>query len=90
VAGGDVACWGDNEGGALGNGWTSDPNAANVGLAKPASVVELSSAVAVAAGLDFTCALVGGGQVACWGLNGDGQRGNGTLTDSPTPVFVQF
>jgi alpha-tubulin suppressor-like RCC1 family protein len=89
--GGGVACWGDNQGGALGDGTASDPNAANIGVATPVSVVDLPlNPAAIAGGLDFTCALVADGKVVCWGLNGDGQLGNGTLTDSATPVFVQF
>ncbi len=42
----------------------------------------------VAAGSYHTCIVNDSGAVQCWGLNGSGQLGNGTLTTSKTPVAV--
>jgi RHS repeat-associated protein len=42
----------------------------------------------VAGGEGFTLALRGDGQISAWGGNGAGQLGNGTTTNSTTPVQV--
>lgn len=47
----------------------------------------LSSVTDIAAGPEHVCA-VAGGLVTCWGNNGFGQLGDGTLTDRTTPVLV--
>ena len=80
---GRVECWGSNSSGQLGNGnANAQPNA-------QATVVPgINSAVAVSAGDQFSCAVLADGTVRCWGANGSGQLGNGTLDASPFPVIV--
>jgi alpha-tubulin suppressor-like RCC1 family protein len=79
---GGVKCWGANYSGALGDG-TEDRRFA------PVEVSGLSSGVtAVAAGHDYSCALLGTGGVKCWGSNASGQLGDGTGVDRFTPVNV--
>jgi len=51
-------------------------------------VVDLPPAVAIAAGNDHSCALSVAGGVWCWGYNGDGQLGDGSLATRPRPVEV--
>lgn len=79
---GGAACWGNNDSGQLGNGSLT---AATMRV----NVVGLHSGVlAVASGVDHSCALLQGGTVKCWGYNRFGQLGNDSTEDSPVPVDV--
>ena len=55
----------------------------------PVDVLGLSSGVgAIASGALHTCAVLTSGGLRCWGLNGEGQLGDGSLTQRLTPVEV--
>ena len=81
---GGVTCWGYNAKGQVGDGSTTDRST-------PVDVTGLTAGVRrVAAGYFDTCAVtnVPGGVVNCWGDNSWGQLGDGTTTNSSTPVAV--
>ncbi|MBK7791209.1 MAG: fibronectin type III domain-containing protein [Betaproteobacteria bacterium] len=52
------------------------------------ALVPLDGALSVVAGDRFTCATTSSSGLRCWGLNGDGQLGDGTGTTRLTPVGV--
>lgn len=86
TGGGEVYCWGDNTYGQLGDGTTISR-----GHPVTASLVNGNAhgAVALALGLDFTCALMDDGSVQCWGHNNLGQLGDGTTMDRHQPVVTE-
>lgn len=90
---GEVHCWGQNIFGQLGNGNREGPQFCT-GLIScslvPVEVGNRLPATALSAGEYHTCALLEGGTVECWGLNDEGQLGDGTDDDRDVPVQVEF
>jgi alpha-tubulin suppressor-like RCC1 family protein len=83
VAGG-LKCWGDNFYGSIGDGTSVTE------VLTPVNVSEMTAGVSsITAGSDHTCALLGTGEVKCWGHNGTGQIGDGTQVNRRTPVLVR-
>ncbi|MGH1491992.1 MAG: RCC1 domain-containing protein, partial [Acidimicrobiales bacterium] len=85
---GRVNCWGYNGAGGLGDGTNTDSSTPVVVQAVGGGG-ELTRVKQITAGVDQTCALLTNGRVTCWGSNVDGELGDGTNTDSNTPVVVQ-
>jgi alpha-tubulin suppressor-like RCC1 family protein len=81
-ANGNVACWGANDAGQVGDGSIGGNRLSPANLPVPVNVV------GIAAGEAHTCAVLANGTANCWGLNSSGQLGNGLVTNSPRPVVV--
>jgi alpha-tubulin suppressor-like RCC1 family protein len=82
---GTIWAWGANTFGQLGNGTSGDGTESDI----PVKVVNIGTGVKqIAAGGDFSLALMNNGTVKSWGRNEDGQLGNGTDTprNKPGPV----
>ena len=82
IADGSVQCWGNNTDGQATGTLQSG------GGASPAAVAGITSAIAVSAGGQHTCALLKDGTVRCWGSNSNGQLGNGNTSASGPPTAV--
>lgn len=87
LSGGRVVAWGLNKDGQLGNGRAANEKTpvyvADVGVSG-----RLPGAVRVAAGGFHSLALLSDGRVVAWGLNSQGQLGDGTTKKRKTPVYV--
>ena len=85
-------CWGHNYRGQLGAGSGSSSGYTSI----PAVVKDLgpgtTSSVSCGFGAEWTCAILKGGSVKCWGNNGDGQLGQGTISLDPVtdPIAVDI
>jgi hypothetical protein len=83
TSGGAAYCWGNNYGGYLGDGSTTNSST-------PVAVVGGLTFAAVSAGDDHTCGVTTSGAAHCWGFNDYGQLGNGAADRLPhtNPVAV--
>lgn len=87
LSSGTVECWGSNYYGQLGRN-------SRISNSDPQPVLNISSAWQLAVGKFHACVLItssnpGTDDIQCWGLNKDGQLGNGTNENSLIPVFVK-
>lgn len=83
TTGGDLYCWGSNLDGRLGTGGA----ATNFGLPQPVSGI--TNLTDIQCQGEFSCALHKSGSVYCWGLNDEGQMGNGVRAGMhATPELV--
>jgi alpha-tubulin suppressor-like RCC1 family protein len=80
-----MRCWGYNFFSQLGDGKTHDEEQFST---VPVTVIGITDAVAVMTGYSYSCAVLAGGTVKCWGGNDSGQLGVGSFKDSKTPTAV--
>jgi alpha-tubulin suppressor-like RCC1 family protein len=85
-----VRCWGTSRG-ALGKGadLSDSPLPEPVVDESGEAGTQLSGVTRITAGQFHACALIADGGARCWGLNGDGELGNGSVDPTPAPVPVR-
>jgi alpha-tubulin suppressor-like RCC1 family protein len=81
---GNAQCWGANIYGQVGDG----TNGTGSNRATATAVIGLTDAVAISAGELYTCALKSNGSAVCWGYNGSGQLGDGTIGNFRTTTVA--
>ena len=87
LSAGTVNCWGRNHKGQLGNGTTSN-SSTPVEVVSSLGGSSLSGSTSLSLGVDHSCVLLSTGTVNCWGQNAYGHLGDGTTSNSSTPVEV--
>ena len=84
---GTIKCWGVNDYGELGDGSTTD-RSTPVQVKGVGGTCTLSNVTQISGGGYHSCVLLVGSTVECWGDNEYGQLGDGSTSDSWTPISV--
>jgi len=82
---GQVVCWGDNSRGQLG-----DSLGVSRSTAEPVNIPVGRFAISLSVGQSHSCAILDDATLHCWGMNSNGQLGNGILTDSNSPDLINL
>ncbi|NNE74461.1 MAG: RCC1 repeat-containing protein [Acidimicrobiales bacterium] len=82
-----IWCWGENDQGQLGDNTKTD-SSFPVSVTGPGGVGIIGDALNVGVALKHGCVVRADRSVWCWGDNPQGQLGDGTKTDSASPVQV--
>ncbi|MDC0056496.1 hypothetical protein OAJ94_05540, partial [Deltaproteobacteria bacterium] len=83
---GGLYCWGNNNHGQLGDGTYNQRTSPVQITSGPTSSIWKEVAVSES----HTCAISSSDKIYCWGLNHDGQLGDGTTVDANNPQLVNM
>ena len=83
--GGEIACWGDNTVGQLGDG-TSTSSTIPIIADLPVD----SAALSISVGQRHSCSILDDATLYCWGYNEFGQLGDGTTDNSDSPKNIDL
>jgi len=92
MSNGTLRCWGFNQFGQLGNNGLPGPTPpgpnqfASPQLVRDSNAMPLKNVNSASGGSFFTCSVLSGGQVVCWGANDSGALGDGTTKQNFYPV----
>ncbi len=84
---GAAYCWGPSDYGALGDGLPISENSGRV-VTVPSLVTGGLTFLKISVGSYHTCGIATTGLVYCWGSNALGALGNGTITNTSTPILI--
>ncbi len=89
LAGGEVYCWGAGSSGQVGDNATST-RYVPVKVYQEANALLGTTVTSIGAGANRGCAVAATAKAFCWGLNTDGQIGDGTLINRSKPTESLF
>ena len=81
---GGIKCWGLNSSGQFGNGTTTSSSVPVSTLNLPADTI-----TSITTGQSYTCITLSSGYAQCWGYNGYGGVGDGTIVQKRSPTYVR-
>lgn len=90
LSAGAVFCWGQGTFGQLGNNTTTSPQKTPVAVTTDPNALTGDNVTVLGGGVNRGCAVVKDGRTFCWGVNGDGQLGDGTKQNRFIPTESLF
>ena len=82
-----ISCWGYNGEGQLGDGTGGNRNFGDISSV-PVKVAGIEDAIAISAGISYSCALHQNSNISCWGHDSYRWLGDGIEDDSLVPLKV--
>lgn len=88
--GGAVYCWGQGKYGQLGNSTWNTYSTYPVAVTKDSTALDGTNVQSLGGGVNRGCAVIDTGRTFCWGVNTDGQLGDGTMNNRNLPTESLF